>query len=316
MEKKDLKVGDILLCPPIPGKGGEIGRVIVMLTKGKVSHAALYYGERNGVPTVVHSDLRGIIYQDLDEFISEEPGFYVLNYQIDKKDVSELTPVLEAADIYAGKGIKYPKGDFVILGMLILMKRLTKEKIKDRIFYDFILMLCRKTMKKINPKNSKTCSQLVSQCFTDAGDEYDIRFSSLILKSREQVATDGDVSLLDLLNPSDSLVCLEMLADEDSNILSEEDEKIVERFVTWMGDSENIHIGLPKDMIEEKQLIEASQTLLSNLCQIISGKKVNTILEAIDIISSTNRNYFVLPDDLLSTTTNLKLRGYIEGKQK
>lgn len=133
MKTKDLKPGDVLLCPPIAMPEGWIGQAIVLLTGGKVSHAALYCGERNKELQVAHSDLRGIIYMPLQLFIDEEPGFYVARH----REQRDLNPVLQAASAYADKGIRYPVSDFAVLGLLILANRFSSNTLKSKIFYNF-----------------------------------------------------------------------------------------------------------------------------------------------------------------------------------
>lgn len=317
MKITELKKGDILLCRPIDLPEGWLGRAIVWLTGGEVSHTALYCGKIGGIRTVAHSDLRGIIYMPLDKLIGEEVnGFYVARHSGRKI----FSPVLKAAEKYASPyedrneeggdnaAIPYPITDFGVLGLLILGNKFLPEAMLCRAFYDFALLIAVKIMKEINARHfdqrSMTCSQFASQCYTDAGAAYEIRFEKLLLRFGSLKQSDGKVSLLEMLHPDDTL---ELPACIDESILARE-ELVVDRFLGLAG-GEAI---APENTVDKKEFHRVAALLLTVLCAAIAGKKPSSVREAIHIFS-TNRNYLVTPDDLLSNASNLHKIGFMEG---
>lgn len=308
MTLEDLKPGDILLCPPIPLSEGWIGQAIVLLTGGKVSHTAVYCGEENGEPRIAHSDLRGIIYMPLKAFMDEEPGCYIRRY----KDRNDLRPVLEAVDTYAGKGNPYPVMNFGVLGLLLIGNKFTKDTLKSRIFYDFALLVSLKLIKEINKhkypgKNPMTCSQFASQCYTNAGEEYEIKFEKLLLQFNpsDPVGNSMATCLLDYVT-FDTENALS-IAGETEGVTSENEDRIVSEFIHFMQNDAN-------DMAEpvsDQKLSAVGLKLLMALCEVFTGQQPASVEEAMDMLSS-NRNYFVTPDDLLTNTINLEDKGYFD----
>lgn len=311
MKLEDLKPGDIFLCPPIPLKKGEknwIGWAIILLTGGKVSHSAVYCGERDGELQIAHSDLRGIFYMPLKAFMNEEPGCYVRRH----KDQTELSPVIKAVDTYAGKGNPYPVMNFGVLGILLIANKLLKDTLKNKIFYDFALLVGLKIIKEINKrrypgKDAMTCSQFATQSYTDAGDMYDIKFEKLLLQFGEANSMEDRASLLDYIEPADENEL--QISDEEMNEVFENEDRIVSRFIDLM--QGNMNETQPGEPVNKKMLSNVGKRLLMALCEVLTGKKPSSVAEAMDMFS-TNRNYFVTPDDLLTNTKNLEDKGYFD----
>lgn len=311
MKLEDLKPGDVLLSPPIPLKEGLknwIGWAIVLLTGGKVSHSAIYCGEKDGELWMAHSDLRGIIYMPLKAFMDEEPGCYIRRH----KDQTELLPVVEAADMYAGKGNPYPVMNFGVLGILLIGNKLLKDTLKNRIFYDFALLVGLKIIKEINKhkypgKNAMTCSQFVSQCYTDAGDAYDIKFEKLLLEFNQQNALENKSSLLDYIDSADTNEII--ITDDEMATVLENEDAVVSKFIDLMQNDTNELEN--SEFVSEEKLSEVGKKLLLALHETFTGEKAPSVTVAIETFS-TNRNYFVTPDDLLTNTTNLEDKGYFD----
>ncbi len=309
MTFEDLKPGDILLCPPTPFPEGWIGQAIILLTGGKVSHTAMYCGEKGGEPRIAHSDLRGIYSMPLKDFLDESPGCYLMRL----KDQADLLPVLHAIDSYADKGNPYPVMNFGVLGLLIIGNRLAKDTLRNRAFYDFTMLVGLKIIQEINKhkykgKHAMTCSQFASQCFTDAGALYDIQFDKLILGFGGVNSIDDRASLLDYIM-YDNSNGLPLPDEEDTHAVPANEDQIISNFMGLMRNDSN-DITAP-EYVEEHELSKAALKLLIALCEAITGVKPSSPGEALDLISS-NRNYFVTPDDLLMNAANLEELGYFD----
>lgn len=312
MKLEDLKPGDVLLCPPIPLKKKTknwIGWAIILLTGGEVSHSAIYCGEKEGEPWIAHSDLRGIIYMPLKDFMDEEPKCYIRRH----KDQTELLPVVEAIDTYAGKGNPYPVMNFGVLGLLLIGNMVLKDTLKNKIYYDFALLVGLKIIKEINEhkypgKDAMTCSQFVSQCYTDAGETYDIKFEKLLLQFKQSNALDNQANLLDYINTADEN---EIITDEEINNILNNEENIAADFIGLM--QNDIDANRPVELVSESKLSRVGKKLLFALYEAFTGKKTSSVAEAVETFSS-NRNYFVTPDDLLTNTTNLDEKGSFDKK--
>lgn len=316
MKIKDLKPGDVLLCCPDPKS--KIAKMIVAITKGKVSHAAIFMGERDGELYITHSEAHGIVYMSLKEFIAHEPaGFYVMRHN----EQTDLLPVLEAANKYVNEKIPYPYTNLALLGLLILLNRFSFNTRVQRAFYEAVVVVAAKLMKMIRKevrhgKETMICSQYAAQCYTDAGDDYDIKFNKLLLEFGGAKKSGTDMSLFDLLN-SRNEGDLQLLGEHESDAFLANEEQIFGNFIQLMDGEENLPLTSDNNITEGK-LIEASASLMMSLCYFFTGKEPDSIEQAKQIIEefSTNRNFFVTPDDLLSNTKNLNEKGFFDSKRR
>lgn len=315
LKPKDLKYGDILLFPPNElADGGWVGQAIVLLTGGKVSHSAVYCGEKNDERRIAHATPDGIASASFNDLLKSEPGCYV------KRHVTEtdLKPAVSAAvDKYTDCENPYPFLNLGVLGLLLLANRFSEKTLSNRIFYDFALLIGLKLMEaiqkhKYRDKKPMSCSQFVAQCFTDAGDEYDIRFNKLLIQFGALNAGKGNNSLLNIL----SFVSLEEENKEnDLNINSailQNEDKIAADFINLLKKEKTNSVDFSvNEKSSKKDLGFVGRKLLIALCEALTGNKPSSPEDAIEQLS-TNRNYYVTPDDLLSNSSNLSDVGYID----
>ncbi len=298
----DLKPGDVFLCPPAPwGKEGAwIGQAIVALTKGYVSHAAIYYGDKDGERYVADADVPGITFKKLDVFREDEPEFYVRRHE--KPD--DLTPVLHAVDKYVNESNPYPFVNLGLLGLLIVCNRYTHI---DKHIYRFMVMLANILMKwardwKHPGKHPMTCSQFAAQCYTDAGEQYDMAFSELIIRygSFEMAKNDAE-SPLSLLLKNIHLVNEVNLAYKNAG--TENETEITREFISSL---ETVQRNTKEEMVPVEQIASVTMSIVSSLYFLKEGKAIEDPVAGIHkLLSSTNRNFFVAPDDILLNCTNL-----------
>lgn len=307
---EDLKPGDILLFPPNKlGDNGWVGQAIILLTGGQVSHSAVFRGEKDGQLKVAHAEPKGIVSESFIALLESEPGCYVKRHSIK----TDLNPVLSVVEKYTDHDNPYPFLNLGVLGLLILENRFSEKTLKNRVFYDFTILIGLKIMKMVEKhkhagKTPMTCSQFAAQCFTDAGDEYDIKFNKLLIQFGSFNSVIEEDSLLNILNTEDFVLNSQenTIEIEPNTILNREDE-IVSDFMQL------IEIGETNSAVSvtRGQLGIAGKMLLNALSEALTGKKPSSTEDAIKQLS-TNRNYYVTPDDLLSNSNNLTAIGYID----
>jgi len=316
---KDLKPGDILLSPPPPFfKGGWMGQIIVKITNGTTSHGALYIGPINGKPTIAHAYVRGIEHLSLkDHFeVDNTPSCFVRR----RDTPADLSAVLEAAEKYVQSKSPLAKESFVILGLILLSKRFSQNRLRNPVLHRFVTMLCIKLRKilagwlpnRTPDDNAMNCSQFVLQCFKDAGDDYKINFDRLKLEYDRAEGFLPLKSLIDYINISEPLQNNEGLMQTDNEelspeILSPEEEKIVNDFIKMLDGSDQ-----ESSLIEvDDKFLQDNSTELARLIYILITGKDPHPGEDIDEFLLSNRDYIALPDDLLLNTQDLTDAGQI-----
>jgi len=218
---KDLKRGDILLYPP----NDFIGRAILAITKGTVSYSGIYYGDKNGKQYIAHVYKHAMMLTPFDEFMNVVKICYVRRLNIQ----SDLDPVLRSANIYLQGNNGYPYTNLVLLGILMVIKKFSKNILHSKKFYDFSLYVSLKIMKVLSKiramlgkgENAMICSHYVAKCFSDAGKKYTIKFKPILydyddlhksLKSSDSIA-DMNSNMNYFVTPYDLFSNAENLID-------------------------------------------------------------------------------------------------------
>lgn len=318
MKKKDLKPGDILLYPP----NEWIGKSIVAITKGKVSHAAIYYGDIKGATYIGHSHLRGAEFMLSDQFLQDAKSCLVRRYN----GQSDLNPVLRTVDTYVQKHSFYPLPNMFLLGMLLISKRFSKNILHSKKFHNFLLYVTQKMILQLDPLYAAikkgirpmSCSQFVTQCFFDAGTKYHIKFKPIICEYDGKLPDKN--SLLELIPSQDKNKSIQLEGSRsllpERTILPEDEDQIVEDFINLLknADKPSLIGGDAFVKSDEQELINTA----TRLFQYISVANPETINSSdIGIVGLTkpdpnaNRIYMITPDDLLSNTKNLLKLGRI-----
>ena len=323
---EDLKPGDILLSPPPESlKKGWMGKIIVKITGSRVSHAAIYCGRLlNGKPAIVQAYVRGIEYLPLENHFGEDKTPFCFIRRLDQAP-TDMGAVLEAANKYVEANTPLAKESFVLLGIILLSKRISENRLRNPTFHNFVTMFCiklakvitRKRQERNNGENSMNCSQFALQCYEDAGNGYKIEFNELLLAYKEK---DFNKSLIDYIDKSkvDGTVSIDVEAVEEPTqmddelspeLLSSGEIEIVNEFIDFW--DENVQEKL-LDQVDDLCLRDNSTRLSVLLYELITGRKPEPGFD-IESFLLSNRNYIALPEDLLINTKNLTDSGTLLG---
>lgn len=315
LKLEDLQIGDVVLYPP--EEGDWLAQAIALLTNGTVNHAAIYYGVKDGKHCVAESVLKGMGINPLPDCITEKYAHPILRH-VSGEDMSL---VVECAKKYVDEGNAYPYVNLGMLALLLIAKKFTKDTMRSKAFYDFALLVCVKLMRVIQEsdnqsKHKMSCSQFTAQCFTDAGEKYDLKFDRLIVqldRVLKNAKDDNTLSLLDMLSETSSLaLCSDMpeKVQEDSVLAGE--EKITHDFIRYIESEKNGLVLSAKEVFETKPLTPVIIKIVFCLYEMITGSKTDDIQVAIEGIKySTNRNFLVTPEDININCTNLKRVGVL-----
>lgn len=123
LELKDLKPGDVLLC-----RGeGFISDMIVLLSGGTYSHAALYAGKINDQNCAIEATLRGVVCDPIEGF-SEETFTDVFRFKKGGHNLGEseypFEPIQKVGLDYANSGVKYAYDHLILLAVLAVTRNI------------------------------------------------------------------------------------------------------------------------------------------------------------------------------------------------
>lgn len=313
MKKSDLKAGDLLLFTPT----SRLGNLIIRITGGKVSHAAIYCGEKDGKQIAVDASLTyGINSCTFEDLYEGEPTCFVFRHN----NYEELCPIADIALQYASEGHPYSKLCLGLLGILLLANKFSEKTIRNEIFYKIVTLVSLKLIKIGNEnilkdEKAMTCSQFAVQCYTDAGKKYDVKFDKLFIQygafdepiqEKNKLSEESKISLLDIIKKEKLDLNIDKFLKSEEGLLKNEN-KIISDFENLL-DNELLNA----EKVNEVDIINSGQMLLMALCKLITNKYPTSTDEAISVIS-TNRNFFVSPDDLYFNSNNLtKVGSYNE----
>jgi hypothetical protein len=228
-----------------------------------------------------------------------------------------LGPVINAAQKYLDEKNAYPNFNLGLLGLLLLFKKFAPHTWRNKIVYQFALLVSYELMIlvrncKYAGKHPMSCFQFVAQCFTDAGENYDLKFDNMVItfgsvtqktKALQQSNTNDGISPIEMLEKMDtnSMLVLNTVSDYNiDNIAITDEEKfaLTSKFIATVNEIKNTVDSEP-----EIQLSVFNQTM-ANIVLLIyklqTGKTAANAKEAIDYLkTSTAINFFVSPQDLL-----------------
>ena len=305
MRKEDLKVGDVILYPP--HKDDILALLIAMFTDGEVNHAALLYDNNPTELKVIESVLNGVGINDVPVTGTD---YYLKVFR--KTDVDTLKPVIMAAERYNGN--EYPYANLGLLAILILFGKKTTGFKNQKMLFRIakavtlgLMLLIQKTVHK--GRNVMSCSQFVAQSFSDAGENFSLKFSKLL------VDEDGGLCLnsqLKNLNTEDYEVLVDKeFGKENRGVNMGTDMNSL--FVSCLEDNEQQDSNKTFPLTENSAFRNIALDLLSVMDTYITGNKkgrpVGDILR--DFRSDKYRNFFVTPEDININCTNIEYIGNI-----
>lgn len=313
MKKNELCVGDVILFPP--QKGDFIAQAIAFLTDGEVNHAALCYPGEAGI-MVAESILKdGLVLSPFPEHIDEEYPLGICRL----KGQSDMTPVLLAAQRYLEEKNSYPNFNLGLLGTLLLFKKFASHTWNNKVVYRFAALIAYELMqivrkRKYIEKHPMSCSQFVAQCFTDAGEKYDLAFETLVVDFEvyeqqvvmtRNLTTNGRISPIEMLEQEEnsSIPAMNILPDSYLMQMRDSDKTaLVSEFMN-VASSEKIAtraLNTPGEPVSSSALKKVMTNIAFSIYELQTGvstadfKKVITYMK-----SETARNFFVAPQDLL-----------------
>jgi len=183
LELKDLKPCDVLLC-----RGeGFISDMILLLSGGTYSHAAIYAGKINGQHCVIQATLRGIVCDPIEK-ISEETFTDVFRFNKDGHNLGEpaypFEPIEKVGLDYANLGVKYAYDHLVLLAALAVTRNIPLDPLSRRILRSVLDNAAEFIFKLIDEgKTPMVCSELVYRCFdkSDNDKKYQLTISEEVV---------------------------------------------------------------------------------------------------------------------------------------
>ncbi len=320
MKKNELRAGDVILFPP--HKGDFIAQAIAFLTDGEVNHAALCYPE-NGTLMIAESILKdGLVLNPFQEHIDTEYPLRVCR----RKEQNDMRPVLLAARKYLEEKNAYPNFNLGLLGVLLLFKKFAPHTWQNKVVYSFAMLVAGELMqlvrkRKYADKHPMSCSQFVAQCFTDAGVGYDLNFDTLVadfdvleknaIMTRSQ-KNDEEISPVEMLDKAEESLKTTMHAPSDDKIGESErsdKEKLALTSEFMKVASDNIAITRGVNATEELVSSSALKQVMANIAftvyELQTGVSTTDLQKVLAYLkSSTARNFFVSPQDLLANCTD------------
>lgn len=324
MKKEDLQKGDVILFPP--HDGDIIAKAIAYLTDGEVNHAALCYPGEDGLLMIAESILKdGLVLNPFPEHIDEEYPLRICRMT----NSLAVEPLLKATGKYLDEKNAYPNFNLGLLGGLLLFKKFAPHTLRNKIVYmffglvaDLLMELVRK--RKYAGKHPMSCSQFVAQCFTDAGEDYDLYFERLVVQFDNVKLQSGAGTRA---MGSDMIAPIELLMREKNqssnnvenvapelNLTDSEAQELTNGFINILEGHEGVQTRSANvETVSSDELNATLQSIALSLYELHTGEKAKNTGEAIASLQlSTMRNYFVSPQDLLvNCPDSLKLAGLL-----
>lgn len=309
MEIADLKVGDVVLFSA--EEGSFISWAITFLTDAPVSHAALFYGDYQAQPSLIEETPPAVAINPAAE------RFVGRTITVRRLDSSlPLDPVIAAAQNYYNNTEPYDNAGLYMVGMLLIYKKFTPDTLKQKIIIKILKKLITTLDAYINNhkypgKTPMVCSQFDTQCYDDAGPQYQLQFSGNVLYQA------AGASLLD-----QAITLVESDKERFANYLNaplvrmlEEPTETAEQLCAELKDAFEQGQSLTAAVTLDPDLVVAIQQFAEVNSQYLAGE-VRLTSAAADITTplqllKTNENMFISPGDLLLHCTNLKDVGTI-----
>lgn len=315
MNINDLKSGDILLFSP--EKGSFISWAITFLTDAPVSHAAMFYNEKDQ-SIIEETPPQVKIGPAVERFKDREIFVRRLNL---KEDLS-LLPVINKATDYLNDAEPYDNNGLYMVGLLLIYKKFTPNTHVKKIVVKILKKLTASIMEYIhkhqNPmKFPMVCSQFVAQCYSEAGDEYKLRIKNGILRKNAFMQNDSFNLLDQVMNIVISgerkglqTLLSPMLKIHDEQFLTDEElcQELKEAF-------ERTSLETTSDVTDE--LVEAisqfaeAHYLFSSCRTMLQSNLPEGSTEILQSLKD-KENMYVFPGDLLNHCENLKVIGTIK----
>lgn len=180
MKIKDLKPGDILLFSA--EKGSFISWAITYLTDASVSHAAMYYNDKE----------RSIIEETPPQVTTNNADKRFEGRKINVRRLKEdlpIGPVIEASTSYLNDKEPYANSGLYIVGLLLMYKKFAPDNLVQKAMVKIFKKITVSIVKYLEnyqypDKSPMVCSQFVAQCYAKAGDKYKLKIEHGVLQKK------------------------------------------------------------------------------------------------------------------------------------
>lgn len=166
IDMNEVKAGDVLLSYG----DGWISDVIRLVDGGRYSHAAFFNGK-----TIVEAGARGVVETPLEREVGAQKYVDVYRFKSDSgMDFSSqgwpVDPVAQRANYYFEKGTKYADNQLYLVGVLILARKLPRDRVDKAVLRAMIAMVFKLFKRIFEGKETKSvvCSELVYRSFYEA----------------------------------------------------------------------------------------------------------------------------------------------------
>jgi len=308
----DLKDGDVLVMQgPQSWKNMSLNlaldKAIMWLSDSDVCHGALYYGVLDNMHYLVDDGMKGVGQHSMTQGEGEALTWYV------RRPTGEqnLQPVLKIADKYKNASTAYDWELLVMLGMLLLYKKMTP----NTLYYRYLLKVLQKIVVTIDNQTHSddtryfVCSQFVATCFSEAGEQYAL---DVVDGNFQSNAASQTLSLIDhCIDNSNQASAESALAAESVEPLTAEDIKqLIEAYEQTSGQSDTL------ESMSLDSVVNVSDDFLS-LFFTMNGRAMGLEKSQWDspekrfALAKKYQDDFVTPADLKSHCKNLEDIGMI-----
>jgi len=310
MNIDNLKQGDVLLFSP--EKGSFISWAITFLTNSNVSHAAMFYDEND--KTIIEETPPQVAVNKANERFKERT-IYVKRL----KNGLPMQPVINDAKMYLNNEEPYDDVGLYMVGILLLYKKFTPNNMQQKIIVKILKKLTSDLTKYINDhkypgKNPMVCSQFVAQCYSGAGNDYELMIENGTLEN-------AIISTPSVLEQVLNIVKNRTVNNNQSLLMTKNDIRFWQQT-----SSEDLCKELKSVMTPNTQ--NSSDILSNEFIDIISqfsyiyhitrsgSVQINTANQynIYDLLRNLhdNENMFTFPADLMDHCTNLEQVGIIK----
>lgn len=324
MDINDLKSGDILLFSG--EKGSTISEAIMYLTNAPVSHAAMAYTPGGTIveatPPAVQTN------QAAERFIDRKISVMRCN-----PPQNSYAPVLAAATGYLNDKAPYANANLYLVGMLLVYRKFTPDTVTQRVIISILKKITAAIITYYNDHKypgqlPMVCSQLVYQCYEDAGNDYRLMIKGGVLVGRALTADTSTPSLLDQAihrgrNAPAPAFRAFVAARSGLALAAPEarsDEELASELLVALRATPSLHAeaALPLDDALVLAIHEFAQAIYLARTGATASPDELSQANALRMASNgmaqlkSEEAYFVAPGDLLLHCANLSLAGEIE----
>lgn len=316
MNIDDLVTGDVALFAP--EKGSFISKAIVWLTGAPVSHAAMVYSDVSPVKLVEETPPAVRISLAAQRF----PGrkISVMRFTSD----IPLKPVIEVSSGFVNNEEPYAMDNLYLVGIVLLYRKVSPSGPVQRVILKILKKLTVEIMEyldkhKYPDKEPMVCSQMVYECFQQAGTDYHLKVNSPLVQAKKALLAAEPASLLGhaLTHTPAAAAATRSSVSMLTRLKEASPDQDHESLARELLDALEAEGNLPKRATDEAGIQTELLDAVHDFGQVLDAAKNRlpvaqaTAKKGLSTLSSA-ASTFVTPADLLLHTSNLKNVGAID----